>query len=74
MSGHDTQERPGTAMASSACLSEEQVTKLEVQRLPMTHELFTEGNLRREALAKQTAVSRGDESLLQHSHTSRETM
>ena len=31
------------------------------QRLPMTHELFTEGNLRRELLAQQTALSRTSE-------------
>ena len=70
MAGHDLQEHSETAILGSACLSGEQVTQLGVQRLPMSHELFTEGNLRRELLAKQTAVSRGDAPLPQHSHTS----
>ena len=69
MSGYDTQERTDTAMASSACLSQEQATQRGVQRLPMNHELFAEGNLRRAVLAQQTAVSRGDEPLPQHSQS-----
>ena len=35
-----------------------------MQRLPMTHELFAEGNLRRELLAKQTAISRSSEPIV----------
>ncbi len=69
MSGCDTQERSDTAIASSARLSEEQATQPEVQRLPMNHELFAEGNLRREVMAQQTAVSREDEPLPQHSQS-----
>ncbi len=69
MSRHDTQDRSDTPMDSSACLSEEQATQHRVQRLPMNHELFAEGNLRREVMAQQTAVSRGDEPLPQHSQS-----
>ena len=35
-----------------------------VQRLPMTHKLFSESNLRREILAQQTAVSRSSEPIV----------
>ena len=71
---HDSGKHSDTAMAGSPCLSEEPVTQLEVQRLPMNNELFAEGNLRRGVLAKQTAVSRGDEPLPQHSHSGTEAM
>ena len=71
---HDSQKHSDTPMAGSPCLSEAPVTWPEVQRLPMSHELFAEGNLRREVLAKQTAVSRGEEPCAQHSHHGTEAM
>ena len=62
----DMLERPSRAfadadMAVAAGPASQHHAQSSMQRLPMTHELFAEGNLRRELLAKQTAVSRSSE-------------
>ena len=48
-------------MATAAAPASQGHAQSSAQRLPMTHELFAEGNLRRELLAKQTAISRSSE-------------
>jgi len=74
MAEQDLQQHANTEPESSAGIIKEQQSKHGVQRLPMNHELFAEGNLRRELLAQQTAVSRGDEPLPQSSRSRSEAM
>ena len=74
MAEQDLQQHADTGLESSAWTIKEQQSKHGVQRLPMNHELFAEGNLRRELLAQQTAVSRGDEPLSQSSSSESEAM
>ena len=56
-----SQECADADMAIVAGPATQHHAQSSAQRLPMTHELFFEGNLCRELLAKQTAISRSSE-------------
>ena len=66
MSDEGLQDSPDTDTAMQARLeTQQQSTSGMVHRLPMDHELFAEGNLRRGLLAQQAAVSQEDKNSAQ---------